>query len=653
MANPPRKEPMQDRMVEAVPHTTILAEQFNTMQQVILEEFIQRTIDLHENPLCIEPKEPVTPTTPTSMAVNVQVDTVYKDGLLYQNVGINTTLQIDPAHSVYMRFDRVILGIDRSNDDELYVEVLKGTACAEPEPPPEPEDASTLAIIRVRPGATTIEEEDINPDKSLVNIIGQILKELMDYILSLSVNNIEMGLGVKENDWEGFGQYFRHSFLLDFQSTDGITTFNNTIIADGKLRLDTYEAFQYSNSISVDDPYMVYVRDPDDNWPVSVLLVGRRDNERVDRYRNLTFDGHHGTLNVPGASAVGDSLNNGGYINEPVGVLAHASNPAPTERFIYIVDKGNQRVIRVVEEGSSSNWEIDHQFGQTGSPGSGSSGLTNPNGIDLYNNKVYVVDSGNKRIVELNLDLTYSTEYNLSSISTHKPFDIVVFDDGGNTKAVVSFPDENIVRKIDLSSMSVEASYDGTIGTNTANTPMGVTRDSSGNIYVAYKDSHVVVKLNSSLAYQGHYGELNVSGSDTEHLNEPVGLSFSSAEEVLYIADTQNNRVMIVEPLSEKYYTSGYIETEEITASETIVSAIAVLEGEIPPDTSVKVYYSTDGGTTWIECTSKVWIPPEQDAEYIDISETMSLKFKIELLTNDDSETPRIDKFGIMYATQE
>jgi sugar lactone lactonase YvrE len=72
--------------------------------------------------------------------------------------------------------------------------------------------------------------------------------------------------------------------------------------------------------------------------------------------------------------------------------------------------------------------------------------------------------------------------------------------------------------------------------------PTGLTFDDSSNLYVADTLNHRVQIFDSSLSHIATLGETGVSGSDTNHFNEPHDVAVDG-DGNLYIVDTFNHRV--------------------------------------------------------------------------------------------------------------
>jgi len=113
--------------------------------------------------------------------------------------------------------------------------------------------------------------------------------------------------------------------------------------------------------------------------------------------------------------------------------------------------------------------------------------------------------------------------------------------------------------KVNRSTLAISASF-GVYATSGAdnthlNAPAAIFLDGSGNVYIADASNHRIVKLNSSMVYQGQFGTTGTPGTDTSHLNTPQGVAVDGSGNI-YISDTLNYRIMKVS--SGFSYTSAF-----------------------------------------------------------------------------------------------
>jgi sugar lactone lactonase YvrE len=191
-----------------------------------------------------------------------------------------------------------------------------------------------------------------------------------------------------------------------------------------------------------------------------------------------------------------------------------------------------------------------------------------PTGLCLTpaNDRLYVCDSGDSRIMRLKLSLTID---NLSGVSddgtayqwpllSNYPFDpssynpaihlrypIACATDPNDGSVYVVDREAHRVIKLDATLENLLASFgvDSTpandpYSTTHLRSPEGVAVDSNGNVYVADSEQYRVVKLNSSLSYISQYGT-GINGTGEGQLSQPSGLAVGSVGgvEYLFIAD--------------------------------------------------------------------------------------------------------------------
>ncbi|CAF1407562.1 unnamed protein product, partial [Didymodactylos carnosus] len=94
-------------------------------------------------------------------------------------------------------------------------------------------------------------------------------------------------------------------------------------------------------------------------------------------------------------------------------------------------------------------------------------------------------------------------------------------------------------------SATVKSSYIPSMTQNVA--PQSVYIDQLGNVYVPDSLTACVIKFDSTLTVAGSIvavGNINAPGADLSSLDGPNHLTFDSAETYMYIADTNNNRII-------------------------------------------------------------------------------------------------------------
>ncbi|MGB5928962.1 MAG: Calx-beta domain-containing protein, partial [Cyclobacteriaceae bacterium] len=180
-----------------------------------------------------------------------------------------------------------------------------------------------------------------------------------------------------------------------------------------------------------------------------------------------------------------------------------------------------------------------------GSVGTGNLQFDSPEGIAVGpDGKIYVADRNNDRVQVLNADFTYNTQF-------------------------------------------------GGLGTGSGQfeNPIDITVDDSGNIYVVDRSNHRLQVFNSSYVFQFQIGTKGVRGSGNNEFDFPEGVAVDNDNNLIYVADRNNDRVQV-------FNTSGtYIRT--IGTIEFPVEVIINSSGNIyvAAQTTDFVYEYTSTGT--------------------------------------------------------
>ena len=172
-----------------------------------------------------------------------------------------------------------------------------------------------------------------------------------------------------------------------------------------------------------------------------------------------------------------------GQWDNPRAVVSHGDD-------IFVLDSGNNRVLQLTEAG-----EVVAVFCQDDG---NEFLLQSPLSMALYDNKLYIANTGASQIVVLQLSGELDTSFTLDPI------------------------EENDV----------------------APRPSGIALNEDGELYVADSSNHRVLHLNQKGQLIDFIGSADGSpGNDQYAFNEPLGLTLDSAGH-LYVADSQNNRVV-------------------------------------------------------------------------------------------------------------
>jgi sugar lactone lactonase YvrE len=178
----------------------------------------------------------------------------------------------------------------------------------------------------------------------------------------------------------------------------------------------------------------------------------------------------------------------------------------------------------------------------------GSISLSSPAGIILDPaGDVFIVDTGNNRIVEVNAQGTASVLTITGLTPSLSSPSGIALDSAGN----LYIADTGNSRVVEVTPAGIGSVIN--TGSVTLSSPRGVALDQSGDIFIADTGNNRVVEVTSG----GSAAALTIIVSTgTSTLSSPKGLAVSVAGQ-LYIADSGNNRVVRVAPGS----TTGSVQT--------------------------------------------------------------------------------------------
>ena len=266
------------------------------------------------------------------------------------------------------------------------------------------------------------------------------------------------------------------------------------------------------------------------------VYVADTNNYRVVGFNTLNFTDSFIGFGVSGTS--------GGQFYNPLAVAKDSAG------LIYVADTINHRIVRF------NPTDFAGTFTSWGTNGSGSEQFNHPMGVAVDGSGlVYVADYNNNRIVRFNpTDFagTFTTFGSAGSGAGHftSPSGIA----GSGPLVYVSDTDNHRVVSFNPSDFAgtFTAYGDDNSGYFWKQTGIAIH---NGLVYVVDTQNHRVVRFNPSdfAGTETCYGavtsttSLGTSGSGTGQFDSPVGISIDSAG-IVYVGDTGNNRIVMFNP---------------------------------------------------------------------------------------------------------
>ncbi len=249
----------------------------------------------------------------------------------------------------------------------------------------------------------------------------------------------------------------------------------------------------------------------------------------------------------------------GWKLRKPTSVTTDPTGLDLTTTTEYNETTGNVVTVKT-PAGTSENVYPPVASGSFGSEGSGNGEFNHPVGaaVDAGGN-VWIADKANSRIEELSPSGAFIASYGSSGTSGGQfagPWGVAINQTTGNV--YVTDSNNNRIEELNSSGAFVQAMGWGVSNGNSEfeicksscraglagdgagefHEPLGLTVDSSGNVWIADYGNDRVVELSSSGAY---LGELGSKGSGNGQLLEPTAVAVSEGE--VYVTDFGNNRV--------------------------------------------------------------------------------------------------------------
>jgi DNA-binding beta-propeller fold protein YncE len=257
----------------------------------------------------------------------------------------------------------------------------------------------------------------------------------------------------------------------------------------------------------------------------------------------------------------------------------------PESSRLFVTDSDNNRILilSVNEPGDEATVEEVIGSGKLGSNDGSYTGAEffKPQGIAFYKNKLYVADTENHLIREIDLDTKQvktiagtgkqSQQWGIvkgdaKTTSLNSPWDLLIFD---NT-LYIAMAGPHQLWKMDLSTGEIgtyagsgrENLTDGDLENSALAQPSGITTDGK-KLYFADAEASAIrsADLNpngkvKTIIGTGLFEFGDIDGIGTKaRIQHALGIFYNEADELLYIADTYNSKIKTVNPKTKEVLT--------------------------------------------------------------------------------------------------
>lgn len=286
----------------------------------------------------------------------------------------------------------------------------------------------------------------------------------------------------------------------------------------------------------------------DDNGNIYVADQGN------NTIRKIAVNGSVITIAGDNAAGFADGISETARFNQP------ASITFGTDGNLYVADYGNNAIRKVTLSGEVTTLAGNINAGNADGYGA-NAGFNGPVGIisDVSGN-LFVADYLNNIIRKITLQGEVTTFAGTGMVGNANGFRLQVtfagpaaltFDKSGNLYVADWFNFR--IRKIDAQGVvstyagSVQGYQDGQGTEAKFNTPVGLSSDNSGNIYVADGFNNLIRKITtdgvvSTFAGSGKPGYRNGRGENAQ-FDGPIDVLFKSDSSILYVSDYYNHRI--------------------------------------------------------------------------------------------------------------
>lgn len=219
-----------------------------------------------------------------------------------------------------------------------------------------------------------------------------------------------------------------------------------------------------------------------------------------------------------------------GEFDRPMGVCSD-------DIYLYVADTGNNRIGKFYKD--TLAWVAN-----LGSVGTGNGELDQPTGVSTNGTHIWITDAGNNRVQKWTIAGVYVAKigtYGTGSSQFKRPFGITHDPDNNDVYVADTFNNRIAQMDDDLSGTgwAVFGSQGDTDGK--FERPMGVTIYLGGPLlYVADTGNNRLQRLETApMAYSSKIG---TQGDGDDQFESPMDVAFDEDNEILYVADTRNHR---------------------------------------------------------------------------------------------------------------
>jgi DNA-binding beta-propeller fold protein YncE len=327
----------------------------------------------------------------------------------------------------------------------------------------------------------------------------------------------------------------------------------------------------------------------------NLLYVADTDNDRI---QIIDVDGNCSgsdelANDVCFEDEFGGSGNGEGEFDSPTALVLDTGSD-----LLYIVDSGNDRVQIIDVDGNCGNDELANdvcfvdEFGGSGN-GEGEFDLPSGLALDTVTNYLYIADTNNNRIQIIDVDGNCDSnddeylandvcfvdefggsgngegEFDLpSGLALHTDNNFLYVADSDNNQIQIIDVDGNCSGNVELADNICFVDEFGGTGDEKGEfkSPSGLTLDVSNDLlYIADTDNERIQiidvdgncsgseELTDDVCFEDEYGEF---GNGDGEFDVPTALVLNTGDDLLYVADTDNNRIQILE-LSESSASSN------------------------------------------------------------------------------------------------